>query len=469
MGIGLAGIAQGIKEGFQNAGIAARQMEEDTRKQEAAERDKKRFTWEEADAADKQRSRDVKKQLDDDLTRLNDLYATGGGVFSEFGYGSQGQGQQPQQTQENPTANPDAAQPAAQPRMGLSIPLGGQPAPAPAAGGLSAPGGEQPTAMPSPNGIQPQQAPSKNPFMTGGEGKYANSKAAQDAYYAAKSQLLQRYFERMGEHEKALAVPEAMAKARDFQFEEKTGAALAAMAAGLPNAPAAMSRIYDLLDDGKKLDPNSGKFDPKTGTWSGLKVTDKDGKTSEIALTQGQIFALAKQKDAAALVKFNLERSDKAFDQGLKEREVRSGERTAAAHETTAAAAMLKAKTGADENDILRRSKIDAARVSAVNDMIQNTYKAPQKLDDLTVMSAKSGDKGAQAKVSEYEAQMRAYEGRQAEVQKLRDRATTLLSLNPKLTASEAVAISKDGAKLQLQRDDNGDYVTYGGKKVYVN
>lgn len=444
---GLAGIAKGVKEGFQNAGIAARQMEEDTRKEESAAREKERFGWEKSRAADEEAARTAKKDLADNLARLSELYSSGGGIFSE------GQGAQA------PVANPMAEQP--QPRMGLSVPQSAAPAE----------GQPAPAALPTATGLQTPaaQAPKTNPFMTGGENKYQDSKAAQDKYYAAKSRLLQQYFERIGEHEKALAVPKAMADARNFEFEEKTGAALAGMAAGLPNAPAALSRVYDLLSDGKKLDPTSGTFDPKTGAWTGLKVTDANGKTTEMSLTQAQILGMAKQKDAAALVKFNLERSDKAFDQSIAERKAKADERGAAAQEKSAEAAMIRAKTGADENDILRRSRVDQIRVNAVNDMVQNTLKAPAKLDDMTVLSAKSGDKEAKAKVAQYEAQMQAYEGRQGEVQKLRDRATTLLSLNPKLTASEAVAISKDGAGLKLQRDDNGDYVTYGGKKVYVN
>ena len=457
MGMGIAGIARGVKQGFEGAGIAARQMEEDERKKVAAERDTERFRMEKVRFAEEEDKINAKKDLAAGLSRVSELYSSGGGICSE------GQGNAP--VAANPVA--DA------PRMGLSsVPAQAAPAPTgdtPAATGLSA----------TP---QPDAPKRENPFMTGGENKYANPKVAQEKYYAAKTKLLQDYYNRIGEPEKALAVPKVMSELKNFEFEEKTGAALSAMALGAPGAVAAMSKVYQYFNDGKTLDPESGTFDPKTKTWTGLKVTDENGKTTTLNLTQEQIFGMAKQKDAAAVAKFNIERGDKLFDQTMEGRKVAATERSAKASETSAGASvisanasMLRAKNMNSDDDLVRNARIDADIGRTISNSLSSRFKVDNTLkpSDNDRLLAGAGDTAAAGRIKTYENQMKALGAAQGIAESIMGRRR---DVNKGVTVQEATALAAEiverrlsgKEQLQAQSDDNGVYVMRGSKKIYI-
>lgn len=144
-----------------------------------------------------------------------------------------------------------------------------------------------------------------------------NRRAYMDRKYELKGQILENYYNKIRQPEKALAVRGVMSKLRDSEIEEKGRGALLAMATGDPNGVAAFAKVYQLYDDGRMVDPKSGTFDQATQTWKGIRLLDaetgKEVGTRDV--TQSQLFALASNLSAADIAKNNIERMQKIEDE----------------------------------------------------------------------------------------------------------------------------------------------------------
>lgn len=136
-----------------------------------------------------------------------------------------------------------------------------------------------------------------------------NRRAFIDRKYELQTKALEDYYNKTRQPEKALAARATMNKLRDAEIEEKGRGALLALASGDPGGLSMFSKVYQLYDDGKAIDPNSGTFDPKTQSWRGVRILDANtGK--EIAVrdfSQQQIYGLAANLNAADIAKQNIE------------------------------------------------------------------------------------------------------------------------------------------------------------------
>lgn len=202
----------------------------------------------------------------------------------------------------------DAPRPTLGPVGGLArAAAAAQPPAAPAA--TAAPVAPAQQAPAQPVAQAPAGKPALNPLAPMASIPPENRRAFIDRKYELQTKALEDYYNKTRQPEKALAARATMNKLRDAEIEEKGRGALLALASGDPGGLSMFSKVYQLYDDGKAIDPNSGTFDPKTQSWRGVRILDANtGK--EIAVrdfSQQQIYGLAANLNAADIAKQNIE------------------------------------------------------------------------------------------------------------------------------------------------------------------
>jgi hypothetical protein len=441
------GFAQGMKIQTEREDAEARRKMEERRMallEDQAGREGKRWEYEEDKLKSERASR---SRVDEAVKQLDDIEAAmSSGSILEFGQ------------------KPRAAIQSAAPQQMEAAP--GVPN---AAGVTSFPVASTPSAA------APQQTAQKNPFLTGAE-SYKDRDAALNRYYELKSSALTSLYRAKGDYEKAEAVPELMRQLRDSRWSEKVGASMSAMVANAPGAREAFASTYRLVNDGYELDPNSGKYNPETLTWTGLKrINIETGKPEIFDLTPEGAMTLAnKYKKPDEVVKFLLERGDKKFTQGQEARRTAATETQAAAAQTSAQAAALKAKTDAEDAPSARRlrdsqsnyydARAEQDKAAGQQQMVANTisrmfpmYGKP--FDAIKVeLGATSKEEVAEAR-AQWEADQRGHTA-----------ATVLAGNNPKVPATVIAGLVRHmslGNQMPTQKDENGKYIVYGKYKIY--
>jgi hypothetical protein len=334
------------------------------------------------------------------------------------------------------------------------------------------------------------------------------------AYYDRITPLLEKQAYASGKD--FLGVRKQVDDLRRGQFIERVGSALSMIEAGDEAGIKNLQAVYDMYPDGRKI--TGGKIN-EDGTV--LLQYEQNGQAGERVISKEQLInfgKLALNPADAAKLRFQLLESQKERDfksgEGEKDRTFRSGEgekdrtfragegdkdrknrldiqaadqkfkvdyelpredkkigilgRQADAAVTSASASMVRATKSGEIEDAVRQSTVDKNQADTLKTLISNQYREPKALDDLTVMAAKNGDKDAKKKVDAHQAQLSAYEGAQAAVERKRTAATRILSLNKGISPQFAVSIVDDAANLKASTDDKGTYVMYGGKKVYI-
>lgn len=319
----IGAIVKGVDQGLREYG-------EGVRRQKAIERDEFRFDQEKADAEEKKRIRDAQKEYADEMRKARALFA---------------QGKAPGQ-EENLT------------EQAVASPEGEQPRPT----GITPPGAAAPGAAPAAAAPAPAAPPREQDiFRSNGEGLYKDQKLANDAHWARMRDITATYLEKTGQVDKLMDLDEKINKWKGSAYDELRKATAAAIATGDPEALKMTSRLAELTGLGFKVDPRSGKFDPKTQTYVGVKMTGLDGKEKVEDLSATRLLSVIGQLSPEKLIEWNVARQDKAIQQGFEERKVAADESRA---RTSAATAADNAKTNAttrEYNNDARRRQADRA------------------------------------------------------------------------------------------------------------
>lgn len=308
---------------------------------------------------------------------------------------------------------------------------------------------QQQAAIAGPDG-QTQQF-STNPFMAVGDGMYRNQRGADMFTAERRAQALENLYASIGQPEKAMFAREEVLKNFDNNVERKLKTALSGAAAGAPGGLEAISRAYEYLNDGKKINPASGQWDPKTLSYKGVEFLDQDGKViAKQDITQQAILGLAKQ-DAAALALFNTEQAWKERDFGLKERQTKADERRADAAVTTSQAQLSRANA----LNLRERSDANGSQQKAMVEAVANMFplvKKDYKPEELMLEK----DKGA-GKLAAQEREKR-----------MMNKTLDLAGLNPRVDVRTLAGLARQG-KVDAQEDDDGRIFTMvGSTKVYL-
>jgi hypothetical protein len=308
-------IARGVVEGVEGYG-------QNVRRQKAIEREDFRFEQEKADADEKQRVRDAQKEFASEMQNARTMFAQGKLPGSE---GNVVEGAQDPASVEAPRPT------------GIAPPGAAAPAPA-----------SQPDAVPR----------EQNIFKSNGEGLYKDQKLANDAHWSRMRDITAKYLEKTGQVDKLMDLDEKINKWKSSSYDELRKATAAAIATGDPEALKMTSRLADLTGLGFKVDPTSGKFDPKTQSYVGVKMTGLDGKEKVEDLSATRLLAVIGQLSPEKLIEWNVGRQDAEVKQKLDQQRTDNDTRRVG---IAAATAADNAKTNATTRDYNQEARRRAA------------------------------------------------------------------------------------------------------------
>lgn len=439
--LGLRSIAGGIRQGVADYGNNMRRIDEDKRIKDRDEREKTAFETQQQAAGlqikqsqialtEAERKAEAQKELEESSAQIRAMRTQGGGAFAQAADPEAIQAQASVQQKVGNESNTESR------RLGILTP-------------------EQIEQAPS-RSITPGKE--QNAYMAPGAGLYKNQKAADDIEFDLKASALQKFYEKTGQTEKAMAVPSVMQKLRDDNFSSKLRAASSALAAGVPEALAGFNSVYAYITDGYQIDPKSSKFDPATGGYKGVKIVDTAGK---VVATQDwgpeRLLQLAGMADPLAAMKYQIESGFKGREVAAKEEDVKTGKRNADSNAIRAGADATDAATRSRRADALTTSEANATQQRAKADAINKIFPAATKEYKIEELLGPDGEKRRQAQAIEI---------------KMRDKTMDLVGLNPKVDVNVIAAIAKNGStgKIKAEKDEDGRlYTMYGGSKVYLN
>ena len=402
MGIGLQAVAGGIRQGLRDYRENMRSVEDEERRKKqderqkvADERDAERFKNEQGRMEEEKRQREARAVFQKQLEQIRDDASQGKNGYDQFGFVGQ-----PQQQ-----------------------------------GAIAAPG--------------QQQQPASNPFIAVGDGLYKNQRGADQLTAERRAQALENLFVALGQPEKAMLAREEVLKNHDNNVERKLKSALSGAATGAPGGLEAISRAYEYFNDGRKINPASGQWDPKTMSYKGVEFLDRDGKViAKQDITQQAILGLAKQ-DAAALALFNTEQAWKEKELGLKERQTKADERRAdasviSANAQASRATALNAREKAEANGTQQRQMVEA--VARMFPLAVKEYKDEELLG-----------KDREKKLASQEMEKRMY-----------NKTLDLAGINPRVDVRTLAGIARQG-RVNAEMDGDGRAFTMvGTTKVYL-
>jgi hypothetical protein len=309
-----------------------------------------------------------------------------------------------------------------------------------------------------PGEAQPQEP--KNPFMRPGDKLYGqNLKAADDIEHQMTAAALTRYYQRMRQPEKAMAVPEVMAAMREKGVSRMASTAAAGLMQGAPGSVDMLGRLWETLGLGSV---SGGEF--KDGIWRGITVTGADGKPRKMDLDNVAIMQIAETGgNPASALKFMVEQGWKGKEVELRGREVTAKETTADAARRNADANAVRAAAARDTANDGRQDQQAAARAQALGRMFPVANRE-LKMEETIGMN---NEQLATAR-------------RNREIDTIGfNYAQNISGLNPRVPVqvigsfAREVAMAHAGAKnTTFQRDQDPDgrpFVNWGGTKIYLN
>lgn len=411
-------IARGVTQGVQGYG-------ENVRRAAIADREEKRFAWEEQEQAEKQRVRDANKAYSEEIAALNEARATGRLAGSD----------------DNLTEE-----------------------------GMKFASGAPRTAVATPDSApQPAAERMSNPFKSGGEGLYKNQRVADDAYYERLYQTTAKYLSATGQSDKILSLQKQITDMREQGYEPLRKAAAAAVAMGSPNAMQLVSQASQLSGTPTNIDPTSGTFDAKTQTWKGVKIVGPDGKAQVQDIPAQNLLASIGSLDAGKVLEFNFGRADKERQFGLDERKTRADEKRADAYASTARDNAETNRSTRQTNEEIRKRQQEIREDESAAKLFGSAFGVKEieikPKDEIEAMLPKQRE--------EYEAK-RAEQGKRRE---LASYAQSLYSLNNREVPPAQISQLIPALQRRLSQGKGADgvdpatglpFVNFNGKKVLL-
>lgn len=394
---------KGIQQGFSEAGEAKRRMDEDERKAALQKRDDQRFEWEKGRATREEAQAKTEDELRDSFLQLENDRKSGTGAFADL-------------------VSPESSQPA-QPRMAIG-------------GGQTQPEVEAQPKDPVSDFLNPKT-----------ESKYADPNAMWNRYYDQLGALMRKQYANKGDFARAAVVDSEIEKLKESGYEKVRRSAVAAAVAGADGQTLEplLTRAYGTLNDGQSIKPGSVSFDQKSGKYS-MTVVGKDGKERNQSYDKMGLAGVLMMADPIKVLEWNTGRADKDREFSLDERRTRAAETTAGAAVTKAKADALKVDGELKASDIELRNKTlsamfpNAGRVLKPEEMVGMSNEQRQRFDE-TVSNETTGLAKAQA----------------------------LSALNPRLDPRIAAQVVRNPGAYQVAGEEGGrPYTMVGSQKVFL-
>jgi len=156
----------------------------------------------------------------------------------------------------------------------------------------------------------------QNIFKQGGEGLYADQRAADNLKYQLIGEAMKKSLIAKGEFGQAMLVDRDIKKMEEEGYELQRKKAAALVMAGAPpeQVVGSLQKVYKFVDDGKSIDPKKTTYDAKTNTYNIAVIDDKTGEVSMRPMNQQSMLTALNQLTPVQVLELNIGSQRRAED-----------------------------------------------------------------------------------------------------------------------------------------------------------
>jgi hypothetical protein len=316
-----------------------------------------------------------------------------------------------------------------------------------------------------PAGIQAPETPS--PWKSKGD-IYRDASGAESAYYSGMAKLYKNYYAESDQPDKALLVDDTISTMREKKVDKLVKGASAALFVGAPEALSLLDRVSSVAGMGR-VDTKSGSFDPKTKTWTGVKMTQADGTEVVRDFTPTDMMSLANYGDPGKAFEFMHENAYRERALANQEQGVTNEGRRLANEERRIGLQEEQAGNERDDRAEDRKLRRERADVEILHQLISSSFKPPIEPDP-SVFKAATYDDAAKAQVQKYNNAVVQYESRAELTSSMVSGAQSLMALNPGLKPQDAAYVVQNSDRLgKVTPDADGRYyLNFKGMRILL-
>jgi hypothetical protein len=307
--------------------------------------------------------------------------------------------------------------------------------------------------------VTPQEA---NIFKQGGEGLYADQRAADNLKYQLVGEAMKKSLINKGDFGASMMVDIDIKKMEEegYELQRKKAAALVMAGASPEQVVPALQKVYGFIDDGKSIDPKKSTFDAKTNTYNISVVDQKTGEVSTRSMNQQSMLSALNQLTPAQVLELNIGSQKRAEDLAIaatnRKEDVKLAERGLAVKEKEAGATLAFRNA----QMIALGDQVKGADAKAKAETIDKSFPYADKMFKPEDLLNKS------------DAEKQQLQGMVAADTRSRNYAVGLASLNPKIDPRIIIGASKAASSTypNILKDKSGrSYFSYGGSQIYID
>jgi len=299
-------------------------------------------------------------------------------------------------------------------------------------------------------------------FKQGGEGLYADQRAADNLKYQLIGEAMKKSLISKGEFGQAMLVDRDIKKMEEegYELQRKKTAALVMAGASPDQVVPALKKVYGFIDDGKTIDPKRTTFDAKTNTYNIAVVDDKTGEVSMRPMNQQSMLSALNQLNPAQVLELNIGSQRRAEDLAIAETrraedlKLRGRELDIKDKEANATLAFRGAQMTALQD------QVKGADAKAKAETIDKSFPYADKMFKPEDLLGKT------------DAEKQQLQSMVAADTRSRNYAVGLASLNPKIDPRIIIGAAKAASTTYpdvLKEKSGRSYFSYGGSKIYLD
>lgn len=302
----------------------------------------------------------------------------------------------------------------------------------------------------------------QNLFKSGGEGLYADQRAADNLKYVLIGEAMKKSLIAKGDFGQAMLVDRDITKMQEEGYELQRKKAAALVMAGAPpeQVVPALQKVYQFVDDGKSIDPKRTTYDAKTNTYNIAVVDQKTGAVETRPMNQQSMLSALNQLNPAQVLELNIGSARRAEDLA-----------TAAANRKEDV--RLKEKElGIKEKEAGATLAFRQAQMTALSDQVKGAdAKAKAETIDKSFPYADKMFKPEDL-LGKSDAEKQRLQGMVEADTRSRNYAVGLASLNPKIDPRIIIGAAKSASTTypDIKKDKSGrSYFSYGGTSIFID
>jgi hypothetical protein len=307
--------------------------------------------------------------------------------------------------------------------------------------------------------VTPQE---ENIFKQGGEGLYADQRAADNLKYQLIGEAMKKSLINKGDFGAAMLVDRDIKKMEEegYELQRKKTAALVMAGASPDQVVPALKKVYGFVDDGKSIDPKKTTFDAKTNTYNLAVVDDKTGEVSMRPMNQQSMLSALNQLTPAQVLELNINSQKRAEDLSIAEanrkEDVKLKKRELDIKDKEAGATLAFRNA----QRIALGDQVKGADAKAKAETIDKSFPYADKMFKPEDLLGKT------------DAEKKSLEALVAADTRSRNYAVGLASLNPKIDPRIIIGAAKSASTTypSVLKDKSGrSYFSYGGSQIYID